>query len=118
MEPISDDEMELKQVHLMRVLQMPGGTTELLQSGEKNGTETKLTLEKDMVKVVRDVEGVVYTRYIPLSAVQFLETVEDSKIVEDGRKSQKAGAAGSSKRSAVEQGAKASSRGGNKKKAG
>ena len=101
----------------MRVLQMPGGTTELLQSGEKNGTVTRLTWEKDMVKVVRDVEGIVYTRYIPLSAVQFLETLEDSKVVEHGRKSQKAGAAGGGKRSAVEQGAKASRRGGGKKKA-
>ena len=110
--------MELKQVHLMRVLQMPGGTTELLQAGEKNGTVTKLNWEEDMIQVVRNVEGVVYTRYIPLTAVQFLETFEDSKVVEDGRKSQKAGAAGSSKRSAVEQGAKASSRGGNKKKKG
>ena len=101
----------------MRVLQMPGGTTELLQSGEKNGTVTRLTWEKDMVKVVRDVDGIVYTRYIPLSAVQFLETLEDSKVVEHGRKSQKAGAAGGGKRSAVEQGAKASRRGGGKKKA-
>ena len=52
MEPLSDDDMELKQVHLMRVLQMPGGTTELLQDGVKNGTETKLTLEKDLVQNV------------------------------------------------------------------
>lgn len=100
----------------MRVLQMPGGTTELLQAGEKNGTETKLTLDENLVKVVRNVSGVVYTRYVPLANVQFMETVADSKIVEDGRKSQKAGAAGSSKRSAVEQGAKAASRGSSKKK--
>ena len=100
----------------MRVLQMPGGTTELLQDGVKNGTETKLTLEKDLVKVVRDVSGVVYTRYVPLANVQFMETVADSKIVEDGRKSQKASAEGSSKRSAMDAGAKAAGRGSSKKK--
>ncbi len=110
--------MELNQVHLARVLQMPGGTTELLQAGEKNGTVTKLTWEEDMIQVIRNVEGIVYTRYIPLANVQFLETVEDSKIVENGRKSKKAGETGSSKRSAVEQGAKAASRGSSKKKAG
>jgi len=110
--------MELKQVHLMRVLQMPGGTTELLQAGEKNGITTKLTLEKEMVKVVRDVEGIVYTRYIPVGNVQFMETVADSKIVEDGRKSKKTSAAGSGKRSAVDAGAAAAGRGSSKKKKG
>ena len=110
--------MELNQVHLARVLQMPGGTTELLQAGEKNGTVTKLTLEDDMVRVVRDVEGIEYERFIPFANIQFIESKAASKIVENGRKSKKAGAAGSSKRSAVEQGAKASSRGSSKKKAG
>ena len=102
--------MELEKVHLLRILQMPGGTSEILLRGEKNGTDTRLFYTEGMICVQRNVQGVSHTRLVPLNNVQSME--------EFGGKSTKKGQAGAGKRSPVEQGEKASGRGSNKKKAG
>ena len=102
--------MELERVHLLRILQMPGGTSEILLRGEKNGTDTRLFYTEGMICVKREVQGVNHTRLVPLSNVQSME--------EYGGKSDKKAAQGGSKRSPVEQGKKASGRGSNKAKAG
>ena len=102
--------MELEKVHLLRILQMPGGTYEILLRGEKNGTHTELFYTEGLVCVKRKVQGVNHTRLVPLNNVQSME--------EYGGKPNKKAAQGGSKRSPVEQGEKASGRGSNKKKAG
>ena len=112
--------MELNQVHLMRVLQMPGGTTELLRAGERDGVKTELPLWKDegWIEVLREVDGVPCQRLIPLSAVQFMETKEGAEVFSNGRKSKKESAAGSGERSGVEQGAASPGRRGRPPKKG
>ena len=102
--------MELERVHLLRILQMPGGTSEILLRGEKNGTDTKLFYTEGMICVKRNVQGVSHTRLVPLNNVQSME--------EYGGKQAKASAQGSSKRSELESGKATSGRGSNKKKAG
>ena len=100
--------MELEKVHLLRILQMPGGTSEILLRGEKNGTDTKLFYTEGLVCVKRKVQGVSHTRLVPLNNVQSME--------EYGGKPNKKAAQGSSKRSPVEQGEKASGGRGHPKK--
>jgi len=102
--------MELEKVHLMRILQMPGGTSEILLRGEKNGTDTRLYYTEGLVCVKRNVQGVEHTRLVPLNNIQSMEEY-------GGKQAQKA-EAGAGKRSTVVSGAKASSRGSSKKKAG
>ena len=102
--------MELERVHLLRILQMPGGTSEILMRGEKNGTHTKLYFTEGLICVKREVQGVSHTRLVPLNNVQSME--------EYGGKSEKKAAQNGGKRSPVEQGKKASGRGSNKAKAG
>ena len=101
--------MELERVHLLRILQMPGGTSEILLRGEKNGTDTKLFYTEGMICVKRNVQGVSHTRLVPLNNVQSME--------EYGGKQVKASAQGSSKRSELEQGKATSGRRGRPKKA-
>ena len=100
--------MELERVHLLRILQMPGGTSEILLRGEKNGTDTKLFYTEGMICVKRNVQGVNHTRLVPLNNVQSME--------EYGGKSDKKAAQGGGKRSPVEQGKASSGRGSNKAK--
>ena len=88
--------MELERVHLLRILQMPGGTSERLLRGEKNGTDTKLFYTEGMICVKRNVQGVSHTRLVPLNNVQSMEEYGGVKT----QKSQ----AGSSKRSELESG--------------
>ena len=102
--------MELERVHLLRILQMPGGTSEILLRGEKNGTHTKLFFTEGLIFVDRQVQGVRHTRLVPLNNVQSME--------EYGGKSDKKAAQGGSKRSELEQGKASSGRGSNKAKAG
>ena len=102
--------MELEKVHLVRILQMPGGTSEILLRGEKNGTTTAIFLENNVVRVQRVVEGVSHTRLVPLSNIQSME--------EYGGNTSKKGSQGGSKRSAVEQGAAPAGRRGRPKKTG
>jgi len=102
--------MELEKVHLVRILQMPGGTSEILLRGEKNGTTTAIFLENNVVRVQRVVDGVSHTRLVPLSNIQSME--------EFGGKATNQGKAGGSKRSAVEQGAATPGRRGRPKKEG
>ena len=101
--------MELERVHLLRILQMPGGTSEILLRGEKNGTDTKLFYTEGMICVKRNVQGVSHTRLVPLNNVQSMEEYGGVKT----QKSQ----AGSSKRSELEQGKATSGRRGRPKKA-
>ena len=101
--------MELERVHLIRILTMPGGTPEILLRGEKNGTHTRLYYTEGLVCVKRIVQGVSYTRLVPLNNVQSME--------EYGGKQVEAREAGSSKRSTVEQGKKAARRRSNKAEA-
>jgi hypothetical protein len=103
--------MELEKVHLMRILQMPGGTSEILLRGEKNGTDTRLFYTEGLVCVNRNVQGVKHTRLVPLNNIQSMEEYHGGKQAQKGTQ-------GSSKRSAVEQGKKASGRGSNKAKKG
>ena len=103
--------MELEKVHLMRILQMPGGTSEILLRGEKNGTDTRLYYTEGLVCVKRNVQGVEHTRLVPLNNIQSMEEYH-------GGQTKDAGKAGAGKRSTVESGAKAASRGSSKKKAG
>ena len=102
--------MELERVHLLRILQMPGGTSEILLRGEKNGTDTKLFYTEGMICVKRNVQGVNHTRLVPLNNVQSME--------EYGGKSTKKAAQGGSKRSELEQGKASSGGRGRPKKAG
>ena len=102
--------MELERVHLLRILQMPGGTSEILMRGEKNGTHTKLYYTEGMICVKREVHGVSHTRLVPLNNVQSME--------EYGGKPIKEAAQGGSKRSPVDQGKASAGRGSNKAKAG
>ena len=88
---------------------MPGGTSEILLRGEKNGTDTKLFYTEGMICVKRNVQGVSHTRLVPLNNVQSME--------EFGGKSNKKAAQGGSKRSELEQGKASSGRGSNKAKA-
>ena len=101
--------MELEKVHLVRILQMPGGTSEILLRGEKNGTTTTLFLVDNVVRVQRIVEGVSHTRLVPLSNIQSME--------EYGGKAKNKSQAGGSERSTVEQGAASTGRRGRPKKA-
>ena len=101
--------MELERVHLLRILQMPGGTSEILLRGEKNGTDTKLFYTEGMICVKRNVQGVSHTRLVPLNNVQSME--------EYGGQPNKKAAQGGSKRSPVDQGKKVAGRGSNKAKA-
>ena len=101
--------MELEKVHLLRILQMPGGTSEILLRGEKNGTDTKLFYTEGLVCVERKVQGVKHTRLVPLNNVQSME--------EYGGKPNKKAAQGSSERSPVEQGKATSGGRGRPKKA-
>ena len=94
--------MELEKVHLCKLLQMPGGTSEILIRGEKNGTDTRLYYTDGIVCVKRNVQGVSHTRLVPLNNILSMEEY-------NGGKQTKASKAGASKRSTVEQGAKASS---------
>ena len=89
-------EMELEKVHLLRILQMPGGTSEILLRGEKNGTHTQMFFTEGLICVKRDVQGVKHTRLVPLNNVQSME--------EYGGQSNKKAAQGGSKRSELEQG--------------
>ena len=102
--------MELEKVHLMRILQMPGGTSEILLRGEKNGTDTRLFYTEGLVCVKRNVQGVDHTRLVPLNNVQSMEEY-------GGKQAQTAETRGS-KRSAVESGKKAAGRGSSKAKKG
>ena len=102
--------MELERVHLLRILQMPGGTSEILLRGEKNGTDTRLFYTEGMICVKRTVQGVKHTRLVPLNNVQSMEEYL-------GITTKKA-AQGGSKRSELEQGKATSGRGSNKAKAG
>tara|TARA_R110002050_G_scaffold98801_4_gene205160 strand:- start:39 stop:347 length:309 start_codon:yes stop_codon:yes gene_type:complete len=102
--------MELEKVHLLRILQMPGGTSEILLRGEKNGTDTRLYYTEGLVCVKRNVQGVDHMRLVPLNNVQSME--------EYGGQQAEKGTQGSSKRSAVESGKKAAGRGSSKKKKG
>ena len=102
--------MELERVHLLRILQMPGGTSEILMRGEKNGTHTELFYTEGMICVKRNVLGVSHTRLVPMNNVQSME--------EYGRKSEKKGAQGAGKRSPVDQGEKIAGGRGNKAKKG
>ena len=101
--------MELEKVHLLRILQMPGGTSEILLRGEKNGTHTQLFYTEGLIFVDRQVQGVRHTRLVPLNNVQSME--------EYGGKSTKKATQGGSQRSPVEQGKASAGRGSNKAKA-
>jgi len=103
--------MELERIHLKRILQMPGGTSEILMRGEKNGTDTRLYYTEGIICVKRVVRGEQHTRLVPLNNILSMEEYH-------GGQTKDAGNAGASKRFAVEQGAKASSRGSNKAKKG
>ena len=101
--------MELEKIHLVRILTMPGGTSEILMRGEKNGTTTTLFLVDNVVRVQRIVEGVSHTRLVPLSNIQSME--------EYGGNPSKKGSQGGSERSSVEQGTASTGRRGRPKKA-
>ena len=90
---------------------MPGGTSEILLRGEKNGTHTKLYYTEGMICVKRNVQGVSHTRLVPLNNVQSMEEY-------NGGKPNKKAAQGGSKRSELEQGKATSGRGSNKAKKG
>ena len=101
--------MELERVHLLRILQMPGGTSEILMRGEKNGTHTKIYYTDGLIFVERNVQGVRHTRLVPLNNVQSMEEY-NARITPEKSK------AGSSKRSAVDQGKASAGRGSSKAK--
>ena len=104
--------IELEKIHLVRMLQMPGGHSEMMMKGEKNGVETSLHLncDRQVVEVVRKVGSEVHKRLVPLSNIQSMEEFGGIKA--------KASQAGSSKRPELEQGKEASSRRGRPKKKG
>ena len=89
---------------------MPGGTSEILLRGEKNGTDTRMFYTEGLICVKRKVQGVNHTRLVPLNNVQSME--------EYGGKPNKKAAQGGSKRSPVDQGKASSGRGSNKAKKG
>ena len=95
--------MELERVQLLRILQMPGGTSEILLRGEKNGTHTKLYYTEGLVFVERIVQGVRHTRLVPMNNVQCMEEYHGGISAQESK-------AGSSKRSAVDKGKASASR--------
>ena len=104
--------MELEKIHLVRMLQLPGGHSEIMMKGEKNGPVTSLHLncDRQVVEVIRKVGSEVHKRLVPLSNIQSMEEFGGIKV--------KASQAGSSKRPELEQGKEASSRRGRPKKKG
>jgi len=88
---------------------MPGGTSEILMRGEKNGTHTKLYYTEGLICVKREVHGVPHTRLVPLNNVQSME--------EYGGITTKKAAQGGGKRSPVDQGEKIAGGRSNKAKA-
>ena len=101
--------IELEKIHLVNMLQMPGGHSEMMKRGEKNGVETSIHLNGQMVEVVRTVGKDVHKRLVPLSNIQSMEVY--------GGNPSKKGSKGSSERSELEQGAETSGRRGRPKKA-
>ena len=95
--------MELEKVHLLRILQMPGGTSEILLRGEKNGTETRLYYTEGLIFVERIVQGVRHTRLVPMNNVQCMEEY-NARITHQESK------AGSSQRLTVDKGKASASR--------
>ena len=97
--------MELERVQLLRILQMPGGTSEILLRGERNGTQTRLYYTEGLVFVERIVEGVRHTRLVPMNNVQCMEeyhgriTPEKSKARSSKRLTVDKGKASASRRS-------------------
>ena len=104
--------IELEKIHLVRMLQMPGGHSEMMMKGEKNGVETSLHLncDRQVVEVVRKVGSEVHKRMVPMSNIQSME--------EYGGVKAKASQTGSSQRPELEQGKEAASRRGRPKKKG
>jgi len=106
--------IELEKIHLVNMLQMPGGHSEIVMRGEKNGVETSIHLKSIfndcIVEVSRTVGKDVHKRLVPLSNIQSME--------EFGGKQVKASQAGSSKRPELEQGTEAAGRRGRPPKAG
>tara|TARA_R100000789_G_scaffold52989_1_gene52143 strand:- start:15 stop:335 length:321 start_codon:yes stop_codon:yes gene_type:complete len=105
--------IELEKIHLVRMLQMPGGHSEIMMRGEKNGTITDLHLncDRSVVEVVRKIGGDVHKRMVPLSNIQSMEEYH-------GGKSTKASQAGAGKRSELEPGKATSGGRGRPKKKG
>ena len=102
--------MELSKIHLASILQMPGGTSEILHRGEKNGVETRIYYTEGLICVKREIEGVEHTRLVPLNNILSMEEY----VGESVKKKAQAG----SKQSAVESGAKTAGRGSSKAKKG
>ncbi len=104
--------IELEKIHLVNMLQMPGGHSEIVMRGEKNGTVTSLHLNCDrgVVEVARTIGKDVHRRLVPLSNIRSME--------EFGGKQVKASQTRGSKRSELEQGTEAAGRRGRPKKAG
>jgi len=103
--------IELEQVHLNKILQMPGGTTEILHRGRLRETVTSLFLDDNVVVVKRTLEsGDKHERLVPLSNIQSMEKY--------GRKAEEKSAEGSVKRSRVVQGTAAAGRGSDTKEKG
>ena len=105
--------IELEKIHLVRMLQMPGGHSEIMMRGEKNGTITDLHLncDRSVVEVVRKIGGDVHKRMVPLSNIQSMEEYHG------GQQTKKA-AQGAGKRSPVDAGEKIAGGRGNKAKKG
>jgi len=89
---------------------MPGGTSEILMRGEKNGTHTKLYYTEGLICVKREVQGVSHTRLVPMNNVQSME--------EYGGITPKESTSGGSKRSPVGPRKASAGGGSNKAKAG
>tara|TARA_R100000750_G_scaffold33315_1_gene21367 strand:- start:132 stop:449 length:318 start_codon:yes stop_codon:yes gene_type:complete len=104
--------IELEKIHLVNMLQMPGGHSEIVMRGEKNGTVTSLHLNCDrgVVEVIRNVGKDVHKRLVPLSNIQSME--------EFGGKQVKASQTRGSERSKLEPGTEAAGRRGRPKKKG
>ena len=104
--------IELEKIHLVNMLQMPGGHSEIVMRGEKNGTVTSLHLNCDrgVVEVARTVGKDVHKRLVPLSNIQSME--------EFGGKQAKASQTRGIKRPELEQGTEAAGRRGRPKKKG
>ena len=77
--------MELERVQLLRILQMPGGTSEILMRGERNGTHTKLYYTEGLVFVERIVEGVRHTRLVPMNNVQSMEEYHGRQPIKESK---------------------------------
>jgi len=105
--------IELEKIHLVNMLQMPGGHSEIVMRGEKNGVETSIHLKSIfndcIVEVSRTVGKDVHKRLVPLSNIQSMEVY--------GGNPSKKGSQGSSKRSELESGTEATGRRGRPKKA-